>query len=149
MEKPEFLKKYDLDILKIDEYLPNMPLSPHTDLHDLIEDHLILFLASTHCDLCEQTLEVIDEFTRRDQSLNIVVLLDSDQANIEFLINHFKDRVQLYLVPPHIMNKYLKMRFLPVGFGIDSDAKIITTHSVQNMEGFDELIEPIRLRIKR
>ncbi|ETT40268.1 hypothetical protein NSQ20_03260 [Paenibacillus sp. FSL K6-1122] len=149
MEKPEFLKKYDLDILKIDDFLPNMPLSDHTNLHDLIEDHLILFLASTHCDLCEQTLEVIDKYTEKNHDLNIVVLLDSDPSSIGMLINHFKERAQFYLVPPHIMNKYLKMRFLPVGFAIDCNMKIVTTHSVQDMNSFQDLIEPLQLEIMR
>ncbi|WP_427181426.1 hypothetical protein [Paenibacillus sp. TC-CSREp1] len=149
MEKPKFLEKYDLDILKIDDFLPNMPLSEHTNLHDLMEDHLILFLASTHCDLCEKTLEVIEEYTKENQDLNIVVLLDSDPAGIEVLINHFKNRIQLYLVPPHIMNKYLKMRFLPVGFAVDSSMKILTTHSVQDMNSFRDLVEPLQIHLSR
>lgn len=106
-------------------------------------------MASTHCDLCEKTLEIIEEYTKGNQELNIVVLLDSDPAGIEVLINHFKHRVQFYLVPPHIMNKYLKMRFLPVGFAVDSNMKIITTHSVQDMNSFQDLIEPLRKQLSR
>ncbi|AIQ70536.1 hypothetical protein [Paenibacillus graminis] len=141
--KPEFLSRFEVNLLQIGDELPNMPILPGLELYDLITDHLILFLVSTHCDLCEKTLESIDEYTKNHQGRNFVVLLDSDANGQQFLRNIFGNRVRLYIVPPPIMHKHLKMQFLPIGFGVDQDKMIVTTHSVQNAEMLLDLLNPL------
>lgn len=147
-EKPPVLQRFEQEMLKPGEPLPDMAIQDENGtekrLHDYITDHLVLVLGSTGCDLCEQTLDVLNDYTKRDEGLNVLILMDTHPVARDELRLIFGERARICIVMPHLMNRHLKMQFLPLAFCVGADGTILATHPFLDDESFQQLIEPIR-----
>ncbi|MFC5471484.1 TlpA family protein disulfide reductase [Cohnella suwonensis] len=147
-EKPPVLQRFEEETLKAGELLPDLTIQDEngteTNLHSYITDHLVLVLGSTGCDLCEQTLDALNDYTMRSSDLNVLILMDTHPAALHELRNIFNNRARIYIVMPHLMNRYLKMQYLPTAFCVGEDRRILSTHPFLDLESFQRLIEPLR-----
>jgi len=154
LEDDNFFKDVpmELDLLNVGELLPNVDIydvnaEKTVQLHDLITDHMILILSSTSCDLCQTTLEVVDEYTSAHSDMNIVILIDAEEDEYHVVRSYFGERARTFLVTIPQMIRDLKMKLLPMAFGVLASKEIVSTHGINNMNMFHQILAPVKSRL--
>lgn len=134
-----FLRK--IDYYEPGDIIPNIEIYEGKYLYDFINNYLFIFILTTTCKACLNSLEGISNIVDKYKSMNFLLLVHTSNKNIEILKDIFgKSRV--HYIKLSTIHRELNVNAYPWGIGLNGKGQIITSSACSTKKSLYHVIEP-------
>lgn len=144
-----FLKKPKL--LNVGDYIPDAQvLDVHhksRNIHEFLQDHLLLIFLSETCSACTDTLDVLLHFKEQLSQFNLAVIFDTDVETLTTVANAFDREEMFYLMNLDDMLEELGVYATPQGYALNRLGQVLASTTCNNAQDVQNLLWPFDLSL--